>query len=98
MNPDPADPDPAGAGEPVATGDRHEEVHFEPDPDQLVVARHLAKPNAPLPAQDDGPNQLAGETDVPPVEDVAVAPDSPSVWDARPLTREPAQDARPPQR
>jgi hypothetical protein len=92
MTPDPVD---TGASEPVATGDRHDEVHFEADPNQLVVARHLAKPDTPLPAQDDGPNQLASEGDVPPVEDVAVAPESPSVWDARPLSRGVPEDDPP---
>lgn len=76
----------------VATGDRREEVHFEPDPGQLVVAKHLVKPHAPLPLdmtseRDDDVG--ATETDVPPVEDVLVARETPSVWDARP----PAEDS-----
>lgn len=71
----------------VATGDRREEVHFEPDPAQLVVARHLVKPDRPLPLdvtseRDD--DVAATRADVPPVEDVLVAPEAPSVWDARP--------------
>jgi hypothetical protein len=80
-----ADPSPVE----VATGDRRNEVHFEPDPGQLVVAKHLVKPDQPLPL-DLQPSDLPGESaaiaaDVPPVEDVLVAPDAPSVWDARPL-------------
>jgi hypothetical protein len=80
--------DPAEAGV-IATGDRREEIHFEPDPDQLVVARHLVRPAGPLPPQEHTPNSAAVEADVPPIEDVRVAPDGPSVWDARP----PAEDA-----
>jgi hypothetical protein len=76
--------DAADAGE-VATGDRREEVHFEADPNQLVVARHLARPRGPLFAQGNSPGDMAVEFDAPPVEDVAVAPEGPSVWDARPL-------------
>lgn len=77
--------DGAGAVE-VATGDRREEVHFEPDrdPDQLVVASHLVKPVDPLPPHGHTPGAPAVVKDVPPVEDVLVAPETPSVWDARP--------------
>ncbi|MDB5434456.1 MAG: hypothetical protein JWR47_713 [Phenylobacterium sp.] len=77
------------ADEPVATGNRRDEAHYEPDPDQLVRARFLAKPADPLPAEMATARVEAGkraETG-PPVEDVAVAPDTPSVWDARPLDR-----------
>lgn len=68
----------------VATGDRRDEVHFEPDPNQLVVARHLVKPLAPPVEDPAGHLELA---DSPPIEDVLVdpeGPDAPSVWDARP--------------
>lgn len=68
----------------VATGDRHGEVHFEPDPNQLVVASHLVRPTEPPVEDPAGHLELA---DSPPVEDVLVlpdGPDSPSVWDARP--------------
>ncbi|CAN7277559.1 hypothetical protein LJR219_001285 [Phenylobacterium sp. LjRoot219] len=68
----------------VATGDRHDEVHFEPDPNQLVVAWHLVRPAGP-PVED--PAGHLALADSPPVEDVLVAPDGPdgpSVWDARP--------------
>ncbi|HKR86741.1 MAG TPA: hypothetical protein VJS38_01060 [Phenylobacterium sp.] len=89
MSPNTPDTEPAPV--PVATGDRREEVHFEPDPGQLVVAKHLVKPDAPLPLdvtseRDD--DVAATETDVPPVEDVLVAPETPSVWDARPLAED----------
>jgi len=75
----------------VATGDRRDEVHFEPDPRQLVVAKHLVKPAAPLPLDvtSERPDDVAAtEADVPPVEDVLIAPEAPSVWDARPAADE----------
>ena len=77
----------AGADETpaVATGDRRDEVRFEPDPDQLVVASHLVRPTKPLAPHDHAPGALAAaERDTPPVEDVKIAPEAPSVWDARP--------------
>ena len=74
----------------VATGDRREEVHFEPDPDQLVKASHLVKPRGPLPPEEQSPAEERGEL-LPEaaVEDVRVAPQGPSVWDARPTDDEP---------
>jgi len=73
----------------VATGDRREEVHFEPDADHLVKASHLVRPAALAP-DEHSPAQERGEVAGPPaVEDVLVAPPAPSVWDARP----PADDA-----
>jgi hypothetical protein len=91
MIPDMPEPrsDAPAENEPVASGDRREEVHFERASDQQVVARHLVKPDEPLPPQGDSPGGATTYADVPPVEDVAVAPDGPSVWDARP----PADDA-----
>ena len=80
------DGDPATAGE-VAFGDRRDEVHFEPDANQLVRAEHLVRPTGPLPPQDDSLDAEAeAEADVPPIEDVKVAPEGPSVWDARPTS------------
>lgn len=76
--------DPAEAGV-IATGDRREEVSFAPDPNQLVVARHLRRPEGPLPPHGQSPGAAAADADAPPVEDVAVAPEDSSVWDARPL-------------
>jgi hypothetical protein len=67
----------------IATGDRREEVHLEADPDQLVVVRHEVRPRGPLPRQD-AAGAPGGSADVPPVEDVRIAPQEPSVWDARP--------------
>jgi hypothetical protein len=83
-----------GQGDPaeadlIATGDRHDEVWLEPDPDQLVVARHLSRLAGPLPPEEQTPGAAAADADSPPIEDVAVAPEGPSVWDARP----PADDA-----
>lgn len=82
MNSDDARPTP----EPVATGDRRDEAHYVRDPKQVVRARFLTKP-ADLP-----PDMHTGRIDAAspppesglPVEDVAVAPPSPSAWDARP--------------
>jgi hypothetical protein len=72
--------------EPVATGTRREEAHYEPKPGQLLKARFTEKPAAPLPPDEHTGRVDAGAPaeDGPPVEDVAVAPPSPSVWDARP--------------
>jgi hypothetical protein len=71
----------------VATGDRPGDVHFEPDKDQLVVARHLVRPTGPLPPEEHAAGATAEANDAPPVEDVLVAPEGPSVWDARPVDR-----------
>jgi hypothetical protein len=72
--------------EPVATGDRRDEAHYEPDPDQLVRARFLVRPTEPPP-----PDEHTGRVDQglpaeegPPVEDLRIPPPSASVWDARP--------------
>jgi hypothetical protein len=85
--------------EPVATGDRRDEAHYEPDPDQLVSARFLVKPSTPLP-----PDMATGRPPEdepvepgPPIEDVAVAPDTPSVWDARPPASEPETESPSPE-
>ena len=70
----------------IATGDRREDMHFEPDPDQLVRARFTAKP-ARLPLEQEENLAMPREETAftaPPVEDVAVAAAGPSVWDARP--------------
>jgi hypothetical protein len=76
--------------EPVATGDRRDEVHFEPDQAQGVVARFLTRPETPP-----GPDMRTARVDEglcaeegTPVEDLRVAPDTPSVWDARPPDRD----------
>jgi hypothetical protein len=81
--------DPLPDPEPVATGDRHE-AHLEPDKDQLVRAAFLIRPAKPPP-----PDEHTGRVDegLPaehgqPVEDLRVAPASPSVWDARPPDEE----------
>ena len=72
--------------EPVATGNRRETMHYEADPNQLVRMRASDKPHAPMPP--DVPTSRADEplrsSAAPPVEDVAVVPEEPSVWDARP--------------
>ena len=71
----------------VATGDRRDEVHFEADDKHLVEATHLVRPASALPPQGDNPSAADIVRDAPPIEDVKIAPESPSVWDARPLER-----------
>ncbi|HVI33965.1 hypothetical protein [Phenylobacterium sp.] len=67
----------------VAHGSRREDVHFEPAPDHLVSVRHNEKPDHPLAPQLDRAGKEPPQ-DGPPIADVAVAAQSPSVWDARP--------------
>lgn len=71
----------------VAHGDRRDEVHYEPDPDQGVRVVHedkLAYPPAPELVRGD-----ATETQVEPgVTQVAQVPDGPSSWDASPAPGE----------
>jgi len=70
----------------IATGDRREDMYFEPDPKQLVRARFTAKPDRLPLEQEQNVAMPHDETEftAPPVEDVAVAAPGPSVWDARP--------------
>jgi hypothetical protein len=70
----------------IAHGDRREEVHYESDPGCVARVSHLFKPAEPTPAD------LAGArrgVQSPPVADVAVLPESPSVWEALPPEEEP---------
>jgi hypothetical protein len=85
MNPDtPDNSDP----EPVATGDRRDEVWLEPDKDQLVRMRATFKPKElPPEMEPDAPGDLPPQ-DGPPVQDVAVVHAPESVWDARPADDE----------
>lgn len=76
------EPDPG-----VATGDRREDVHFETRDNGEVRVAHLKKPTGPLPQHMTAVGGPALPSGVP-VEDVAVAPDGPSVWDARPAEDE----------
>jgi hypothetical protein len=71
----------------VASGDRRD-AHYEADEGQVVRARFTTKPAGGLP-----PRQAMGASDRveatvrdadKPVEDIAVADDGESVWDARP--------------
>ncbi|WP_309091651.1 hypothetical protein [Phenylobacterium sp.] len=71
------------ADERVATGDRRQDVHFERRANGELRAEHLKKPEGPLPPQMETADGLPANNG-PPVEDVAVAPEGPSVWDARP--------------
>jgi len=78
-------PDTPSNPEPVATGDRRDEVWMEPDKDQLVRVRATFKVVAPLPVEMD-PDTPLSETpqQAPPPQDVAVPHSPASVWDARP--------------
>jgi hypothetical protein len=82
MTPD----DPRSAPEPVATGDRRGEAHLEPDTEGGVSAHFLRRPETPPPPDEHTGRVDAGVAaeDGPPVEDLRIAPDSPSAWDARP--------------
>jgi hypothetical protein len=78
--------DPKAAAEPVATGDHWGDPHLEPDKDQIVRAHFLDRPLDPPP-----PDMQTGRVDEglpaeegPPVEDLRVAPEATSAWDARP--------------
>lgn len=77
------------APEPVATGDRRDEVHLEPDPDQLVKMRatfDMAEPPGPELTSDRAEAPLPD----PGVTDIAAPRDGPSVWDARPADEDSA--------
>jgi hypothetical protein len=81
----------------VATGDRErEDVHFEPDPDQLVKTSHLVRAAGPLPPEE---QSAASERDALPagaaVQDVRVAADEASAWDARPPPADAAKSGNP---
>lgn len=84
--------EPPPSAEPVATGDRRDEAHLAPDADQLVRAEFLFSPTrAPPPDEHTGRvDEGLQVADQPPVEDLKVAPESPSVWDARPPDQGPA--------
>jgi hypothetical protein len=65
----------------VAHGDRRQTVHYEPDPDQLTRVSHTFKPMM-LPPDEvtrDPPARAA-----PVIQDAAIVPPEPSVWDASP--------------
>jgi len=74
----------------VASGSRRGEMHYEADPDQLLVARSMVKPGGPLPPEEQSAaldhDELDGSAQP---SDVRVDPSTASVWDARP----PADDA-----
>lgn len=70
----------------VAHGNRRDEVHFEEAPGQVLKVSHLVKPNGPLPRDMAGatPADAADAQAGRPMQDVAVLPTTPSVWDASP--------------
>ena len=79
-------PDPNQSQDPVDTGNRRDEAHYESDPDQLVRASFTFEPGAPLPAQEQSEaseNGVAGAQ--PGLQDVGVTRDQSSAWDARPV-------------
>lgn len=69
----------------IATGSRRQDMHYEADPDQLVVARSLVPPQGPIPPEEQSAavdhDELGGDAARP---DVRVDPSRASVWDARP--------------
>lgn len=75
--------EPTPSPTPVAHGDRREEVHLETDSDQMVRVSHLVKPDR-LPPDMVGSGPTGPRADGPPIQDAAVTPETPSVWDASP--------------
>lgn len=72
--------------EPVATGSRRQDMHYEPDPDQLLVAKSMVHPDGPMPPQEQSKASDTRETPPQPhIGDVRVDPATSSVWDARPV-------------
>ncbi len=72
-------------GAEVAPSDIRSGVHYEPDPDQVVKVVHQVKPTS-IPVE--GPTDYArrgGPQDTA-VTDVAITPETASVWEARPDT------------
>ncbi|MFN3513559.1 MAG: hypothetical protein ACK41C_10965 [Phenylobacterium sp.] len=69
----------------IAHGYRRDEVRYEDDPRCVARVSHLFKPASPTAAD------LAGAhpgVQSPPMEDVAVLAESPSVWEALPPEEE----------
>lgn len=86
------------AAEEVATGNRREELHYEPDPDpdQMVAVKSLHRPTGSTPPEEQSESYETGEiAGEPYVGDVRVAPDGPSVWDARPPADEEPRSGNP---
>ena len=79
-------PDPP---EPVATGDRRNEVHFERRANRQLRVRATFPPDAPLPRELTPEADQEGEPAPDLAIDVAVIPQAPSAWDARPADEEP---------
>ena len=70
--------------EPVATGDRREEVRFERRADDQLRMRATFPPGKPLARELTPEAAQEGEPAPTSPADVAVLPDAPSAWDARP--------------
>jgi hypothetical protein len=66
----------------VASAELRDGVHYEAAPDQIVKVVHQVKPTV-IPLQ--GPTDFSrhGESDGTSVTDVAVTPETASVWEAR---------------
>jgi hypothetical protein len=70
--------------EPVATGDRRDEVHFERRGNAQLRVRATVPPDAPLPRELTPQADREGAPAPDQAIDVAVLPEAPSAWDARP--------------
>ncbi len=73
--------------EPVATGDRRDEVHFERRANQQLRMRATFPVEGPLPRELTPGADAAGAPSPDLPTDVAAPKDGPSVWDARPEER-----------
>lgn len=70
--------------QPVARGDRRDEMRYEADPDQGVKVRHTFPPNRPLPPQEHSAGAEAKDFKaLSEATDAAVTLETPSVWEAR---------------
>jgi len=82
--------------EPVATGDRREEVRFERRADDQLRMRATFPPEGPLPRELTPEAGQEGQPAPPLPTDVAVTPEAPSAWDARPADSR-SNSAQPPE-
>ena len=71
--------------EPVATGDRRDEVRYERRANGQLRMRATFPLEGPLPRELTPQADREGEPAPPLAVDVAATPDAPSVWDARPV-------------
>jgi len=81
--------EPPEPSEPVATGDRRDEVRFERRANQQVRVRATFPVAGPLPRELTPEAAREGEPSPDLPTDVADLPQAPSAWDARPAEDEP---------